>query len=94
MKISRSEVEHAALLARLQLTEEEMNQYTEQLNSILEHAAMLDQIDTGNVSPTAHAVQLYNVLRDDVAQPSLDQEKVLQNAPAAEQGFFRVPRIV
>ncbi|NLI93462.1 MAG: Asp-tRNA(Asn)/Glu-tRNA(Gln) amidotransferase subunit GatC [Peptococcaceae bacterium] len=94
MKISRKEVEHVALLARLKLTEEEMNQYTEQLNSILEHAAMLDQIDTAGVSPTAHAVQLYNVLRDDEVKPSMDQEKVLKNAPDAEDGFFRVPRIV
>ncbi len=94
MKISRNEVEHVALLARLKLSEEEMNQYTEQLNSILEYAAMLEQIDTNDVSPTAHAVQLYNVLREDEVKPSMAQEKVFKNAPEAEEGFFRVPRIV
>ncbi len=55
---------------------------------------MLEQIDTSNVSPTAHAVELYNVLRDDEVKPSMEQEKVLKNAPDAEDGFFRVPRIV
>jgi aspartyl-tRNA(Asn)/glutamyl-tRNA(Gln) amidotransferase subunit C len=94
MKISRQEVEHVALLARLKLSEAEMNQYTEQLNSILEYAALLEQIDTSNVAPTAHAVQLANVFRDDVVKPSMAQEKVLQNAPDADDGFFRVPRIV
>lgn len=94
MKISRAEVEHVALLARLTLTEEEINQYTEQMNSILEYAAMLEQIDTSSVSPTAHAVELHNVLRDDEVRPSMEQEKVLKNAPQAEEGFFRVPRIV
>jgi aspartyl-tRNA(Asn)/glutamyl-tRNA(Gln) amidotransferase subunit C len=64
------------------------------MNSILEYAAMLEQIDTSNVSPTAHAVELYNVLRDDEVKPSMEQEKVLKNAPDAEDGFFRVPRIV
>jgi aspartyl-tRNA(Asn)/glutamyl-tRNA(Gln) amidotransferase subunit C len=94
MRISRQEVEHVALLARLKLSEAEMNQYTEQLNSILEYAALLEQIDTSNVAPTAHAVQLANVFRDDVVKPSMAQEKVLQNAPDADDGFFRVPRIV
>ncbi len=94
MKISRAEVEHVALLARLPLSEEEISQYTEQMNSILEYAAMLEQIDTSNVSPTAHAVKLFNVLRDDEVRSSMAQEKVLKNAPEAEDGFFRVPRIV
>lgn len=94
MRISKKEVEHVALLARLKLSEEEINLYTEQMNSILEYAAKLQQIDTGGISPTAHAVQLSNVLRDDEVRPSMAQEKVLENAPQAEDGFFRVPRIV
>jgi len=94
VKISKNEVEHVALLARLKLSEEETDQYTEQMNSILEYAAMLQQIDTREVSPTAHAVQLSNVLREDEVKPSMPQAKVLENAPEAEDGFFRVPRIV
>ncbi len=94
MRISKQEVEHIALLARLKLTEEETDLYTEQLNSILGYAAMLEQLDTENVKPTAHAVELFNVLRDDEVKPSLAQEKALKNAPEAEDGFFRVPRIV
>ncbi|KUO58405.1 MAG: glutamyl-tRNA amidotransferase [Gracilibacter sp. BRH_c7a] len=94
MKISKKEVEHVTLLARLELTEEEVNQYTEQLNSILEYAEMLQKLDTDKVSPTAHAVQLFNVLRTDEVKNSLSQQEALSNAPEAEDGYFRVPRIV
>ena len=94
MKMSTQEVEHIALLARLKLTQEEIDLYTEQLNSILECADDLKKIDTENVKPTAHAVELYNVLRDDEVKPSMPQDKALKNAPEAEDGFFRVPRIV
>ncbi len=94
MKISRKEVEHVTLLARLELTEEEVNQYTEQLNSILEYAEMLQKLDTDKVTPTAHAVQLFNVLRTDEVHPSLPQQEALSNAPEAEDGYFRVPKIV
>lgn len=94
MKISRQEVEHVALLARLELSEQEIELYTEQLNSILDYAVILEQLDTEKVVPTAHAVPLYNVLREDVVKPSMSQEKVLQNAPDSEDGFFRVPKIV
>lgn len=94
MKISRDDVKHVALLARLKLSEEEIELYTEQMNSILEYAATLQQIDTRSVPPTAHAVQLSNVLREDEVKESMEQEIVLQNAPEADDGFFRVPRIV
>ncbi len=94
MKISRKDVEHVALLARLELTEQEIEQYTEQLDSILEYAATLDRLDTENVEPTAHAVPLHNVLRADEVKSSIEREKALQNSPDAEEGFYRVPRIV
>lgn len=94
MKLSREEVEHVALLARMQLSEEEVELYTEQLNSILGYAEMIQKLDTDQVIPTAHAVQLVNVLREDDVTPSMSQAKVLQNAPDQEDGFFRVPRIV
>ena len=94
MKITREDVEHVALLARLALTEQEIQDYTEQLDSILEYAAMLDRLDTEDVEPTAHAVPLHNVLREDEVRPSIAQEKALKNAPEAEDGFFKVPKIV
>lgn len=94
MKISRQEVEHVAMLARLELSEEEVATYTEQLNSILDYAAMLDQLNTDGIAPTAYAVPLHNVIREDQVLPSFDREKVLANAPVAEDGFFKVPRIV
>lgn len=94
MKISLHEVEHVAMLARLELTAQETEEYTGQLNSILEYAAILDKLDTSEVSPTAHAVPLNNVMRDDVVKPSMAVTKVLANAPDAENNFFSVPKIV
>ncbi|MDR3542465.1 MAG: Asp-tRNA(Asn)/Glu-tRNA(Gln) amidotransferase subunit GatC [Desulfosporosinus sp.] len=93
MTISREDVEYVATLARLELTEQETQEYTEQLNSILGYAAMLERLDTDGVLPTAHAVPLHNVLREDQVGPSIRQEKALQNAPDADEGFFRVPKI-
>ena len=94
MAISRADIEYVAALARLELTEQETQEYTEQLNSILEYATMLERLNTDNVSPTAHAVPLYNVLREDQVGVSIKQEKALQNAPDGAEGFFRVPKIV
>ena len=93
MTISREDVEYVAALARLELTEQETQEYTEQLNSILGYAAMLERLDTDGVVPTAHAVPLHNVLREDQVGTSIDNEKALKNAPDADEGFFRVPRI-
>lgn len=93
MAISRENVEYVAALARLELTESEIQEYTEQLNSILDYAAMLERLDTDDVVPTAHAVPLHNVMREDQVRPSINQEKALKNAPDGEEGFFRVPRI-
>jgi aspartyl-tRNA(Asn)/glutamyl-tRNA(Gln) amidotransferase subunit C len=93
MTISREDVEYVAALARLELTEPEIEEYTEQLNSILDYAAMLELLDTDDVVPTAHAVPLHNVMREDQVRASLNHEKAMRNAPDGEEGFFRVPRI-
>jgi len=93
MTISREDVEYVADLARLELTEPEIQEYTEQLNSILNYAAMLERLDTDDVVPTAHAVPLHNVMREDEVGSSINHEKALKNAPDGEEGFFRVPRI-
>ncbi|MDD2234247.1 MAG: Asp-tRNA(Asn)/Glu-tRNA(Gln) amidotransferase subunit GatC [Desulfitobacteriaceae bacterium] len=94
MKISREEVEYVAMLARLELTAQETEDYTGNLNSILEYAGILEKLDTSEVLPTAHAVPLHNVMREDVVKSSMDAAKVLANAPDVENGFFKVPKIV
>ena len=85
---------HVARLARLALTEDELERYTVQLGAVLEHAADVEALDTSGVPPTAHPLDLVNVLRDDVVRPSLDRDEVLAMAPEAEDGRFRVPRIL
>jgi aspartyl-tRNA(Asn)/glutamyl-tRNA(Gln) amidotransferase subunit C len=92
--ISRDDVAHVARLARLELTEEELDRVTGELAAVLDHAADVAALDTAGVPPTAHPLPLVNVLRDDEPGPSLDREEVLSQAPAAEEGRFRVPRIL
>ena len=92
--ISRDDVVHVARLARLDLTEEELDRFTSQLAAVLAHAADVASLDTAGVPPTAHPLPLANVLREDEPGPSLDREEVLAQAPAAEDGRFQVPRIL
>jgi aspartyl-tRNA(Asn)/glutamyl-tRNA(Gln) amidotransferase subunit C len=92
--ISRADVEHVARLARLALTDEEIEELTGQLGTILEHAAQVSALDTGDVAPTAHPLPLVNVFRADDPRPCLDRDEVLAEAPEAEDGRFRVPRIL
>jgi aspartyl-tRNA(Asn)/glutamyl-tRNA(Gln) amidotransferase subunit C len=92
--LSRQDVVHVAALARLALTDAEIDVFTGQLAAVLEHAADVAALDTAGVPPTAHPLPLVNVLRDDVVQPCLDRDEVLAAAPAAESGRFRVPRIL
>ncbi|MDQ4096444.1 MAG: Asp-tRNA(Asn)/Glu-tRNA(Gln) amidotransferase subunit GatC [Actinomycetota bacterium] len=93
-RLSRDDVLHVARLARLDLTDEEVDRFTEQLAAVLEHAADVAALDTSGVPPTAHPIPLENVLREDVVQPSLDRDEVLAEAPSAEDGRFRVPPIL
>jgi aspartyl-tRNA(Asn)/glutamyl-tRNA(Gln) amidotransferase subunit C len=92
--LTRRDVEHVAHLARLALTDDELERFTEQLGVILDHAAQVAALDTSGVEPTAHPLPLVNVLRGDDVRPSLDHAEVLAMAPAAEDGRFRVPRIL
>jgi len=94
MKITRQHVEDVALLSRLELGEEEMAVYTEQLNDILEYAAVLDQLATEGIQPTAHVLPIHNVMRRDETKPSLPREQALANAPEQEDGYFKVPKIM
>lgn len=93
MALTRSQVEHVARLARLGLSEAETEAFTVQLSRILEHVESLNRLDTGDVAPTYHAVALQNVLREDKPHQSLDRDKVLSQAPDAEAGCFKVPKI-
>ncbi len=94
MAINKEQVQHVALLARLHLTEEEQEFFGGQLSQILEHIGRISELDTSEVEPTAHAVELTNVFRDDENRDCLTQEQALANAPKAEDGGFVVPRIV
>ncbi|HLS90460.1 MAG TPA: Asp-tRNA(Asn)/Glu-tRNA(Gln) amidotransferase subunit GatC [Limnochordia bacterium] len=92
--IERKDVEHIARLARLALSEEEKELIQRQLETILEYAAILNEVDTEGVEPSAHVVALTNVLRPDERRPSMPKEKALANAPEARDGYFYVPRIL
>ena len=93
-KLTLQQVEHVALLARLELTPEEKTRLTEDLNVILEHFERLQELDTTDVEPTSHAIPLRNVFRADEVRPSLPREAILAEAPDAREGYFVVPRIV
>ncbi|MGQ0823926.1 MAG: Asp-tRNA(Asn)/Glu-tRNA(Gln) amidotransferase subunit GatC [Actinomycetota bacterium] len=93
-RITRADVEHVARLARLALTAEEIDSLTVELAGILEHAAKVSALDTDGVPPTAHPLPLVNVVRADEVRAGVDREEVLAEAPAAEGGRFRVPRIL
>jgi len=93
-KISAEQVKYVADLARLELSPEEQEEFTAQLNAILEYMDQLNELETSGVEPTSHVLPLRNVLREDVAGPSLTVEEVLANAPDQEQGHFKVPKII
>jgi len=94
MKLSREEVLHIARLARLGLTEAEVNRLGEQLSNILENFEMLQQVDTSGVPPTAQSISLRNVMRNDEVAPSLPPGEVLANAPRKEGDYFRVRAVL
>jgi aspartyl-tRNA(Asn)/glutamyl-tRNA(Gln) amidotransferase subunit C len=93
-RITRDEVAHVARLALLDLTEDELGRYTDQLAAVLEHAEDVEALDLHDVPPTSLPIPLQNVLRADVLGPALDRDEVLSQAPSAEQGRFRVPAIL
>ncbi|RJX38573.1 Asp-tRNA(Asn)/Glu-tRNA(Gln) amidotransferase subunit GatC [Paenibacillus pinisoli] len=94
MSITLKDVEHVANLARLDLSDAEKAQFTEQLNAILKYAEKLNELDTDGVEPTSHVLPITNVMRDDVQKESLPIEKVLLNAPDEEDGQFKVPAVL
>jgi aspartyl-tRNA(Asn)/glutamyl-tRNA(Gln) amidotransferase subunit C len=91
MAISRDEVLHVARLARLELTDEEVERFTEQLSAILEAVAKVAELDLSDVEPTAHPLDVVNVWAEDEPRPCLSVEDALANAPDTHAGFFKVP---
>jgi aspartyl-tRNA(Asn)/glutamyl-tRNA(Gln) amidotransferase subunit C len=91
MTISREQVLHVARLARLKLTDDEVERMQGELSTILGHVETISELDLDGVEPTSSVVQLENVLRDDVPRPSLPRERALENAPDATEDGFRVP---
>ncbi|MGI8664324.1 MAG: Asp-tRNA(Asn)/Glu-tRNA(Gln) amidotransferase subunit GatC [Acidimicrobiales bacterium] len=93
-RISRDDVAHVAKLARLELSDGELDTYTTQLAAILDHAADVEALDLQDVAPTSHPYPLRNVLRPDEVRPGVDRDEVLAMAPEVEDGRFRVPAIL
>ena len=92
--LTRDEVIKTALLARLRLSDDEIGTMTEQLSKIVDYVNQLGQLDTSDVVPMAHAVELTNVFADDVPQPSLDRNEALANAPKSDEECYRVPAVL
>jgi aspartyl-tRNA(Asn)/glutamyl-tRNA(Gln) amidotransferase subunit C len=94
MKITAKEVRYVADLARLELSPEEVELFTGDMNRILDYMDQLNELDTGGVEPTSHVLSLKNVFREDVVVESLPVDEVLANAPRREKGHFVVPKII
>jgi len=92
--LSEKDVQYVAKLARLEVTAEEVAKYTQQLGNILQYVEQLNKLDTSNVEPLTHPLDMKNVFREDVVQPSLTQQEVLSNAPEPQSGHFKVPKIM
>jgi aspartyl-tRNA(Asn)/glutamyl-tRNA(Gln) amidotransferase subunit C len=94
MKLSREEVLHIAELAKIGLTEEEIDRMSQQLSNILDNFDILKQVNTEGVPPTAQPNTLCNVMKADIVKPSMSQDEVLANAPQREEGFFRIRAVL
>ena len=94
MSVSVDDVEKIADLARLSLKEEEKEKFTQQFNLILDYFEQLNKVDTSNIEPLSHALELCNVFRDDIVEKSLPVDKALQNAPERMDYYFKVPKVI
>jgi aspartyl-tRNA(Asn)/glutamyl-tRNA(Gln) amidotransferase subunit C len=94
MKITKEEIEHIAVLARLSLSEKEKQVFGSQLSSILDYMEKLNELDTKDIEPTSHVLSLSNVMRNDTLRPSIPKDDALTNAPNHTENFYRVPKII
>ena len=91
--IGKEDVKHVAKLARLELSEEEIDKYSKQLGDILKHVEQMNEVDTTGIEPMPHAIPVFNVMREDEVKYEQTKEEMMANAPYEEDGFFRVPKI-
>jgi aspartyl-tRNA(Asn)/glutamyl-tRNA(Gln) amidotransferase subunit C len=94
VKITKEQIQHIAVLSRLNLSEEEKDLFGSQLSSILDYVDQLNELDTRETEPTSHVLSLSNVMRDDILASSLPREEALKNAPSHSGNFYRVPKII
>jgi len=94
MSVTQDDVAYVANLARLQLNEQEKEQFAKDMNQILEYMELLNQVDTSNIEPLEHVIEVSADLRKDEALEPLDHELALKNAPDADADYFRVPRVI
>ena len=94
MALSEKDVQYVAKLARLEITETEVEKYTKQLGNILGYIEEMGKLDTANVEPLTNPLDMKNVFREDILIPSLTQQEVLSNGPEVQSGHFKVPRIM
>ena len=94
MSVTRKDVEDIAKLARLEFTDEEKATFTHQLNTILAYVEQLNTLDTSNVEPLSHVIELDNAFREDVLRHGLTREEALKNAPVKTEKFFKVPKVI
>jgi len=92
--ITTEDVEHIGWLARLKIDEEQLEGYARQLNSVLDYFQQLDEVDTQDVEPTYHILDMNNVFRDDKTTKSMSQDEAIANAPKKQKGYFKAPRII
>ncbi len=92
--MDQAQVRHVAKLSRLKLTDQQLQQYSLQLAAILQYVQKLGELDTDNVEPTAHALPIHNVFRQDQPRPGIGVEKVLANAPQRDGPFFALPKVL
>jgi aspartyl-tRNA(Asn)/glutamyl-tRNA(Gln) amidotransferase subunit C len=92
--VTLKDVEHIAELARLKFSNEELENFTSQLNKILVYVEKLDELDTENVEPLSHPVEGNNAFREDELKPSINREEALKNAPDGDGEFFKVPKVI
>lgn len=88
------EIDHVALLARISLTGDEKEKFGSQLNTILAYIEKLNELDTSDIPPTSHVIDMKNVMREDIIKPSISKEKILSNAPDRVDNLYRVPKII
>ncbi|MET1249053.1 MULTISPECIES: Asp-tRNA(Asn)/Glu-tRNA(Gln) amidotransferase subunit GatC [Sporolactobacillus] len=93
-RINEDQVKYVANLARLSFTDQEIKTFTTQLDDIIGFAEQLNELDTQGIEPTTHVLDMYNVMREDVVEPSLPREEALKNAPVQEDGQVKVPLIM